>query len=105
MTKTYWIVTHGEVVSQAGELGEFENIAEAKEAAFAEMYDGDTLCDAIQPDKFKGFWREADDCESVTLWRCDDSFPAVMVGLWWWSDDPDTFLEDDGSETERDFVW
>lgn len=104
--KKYYVVNHGQVVSQSWDLGEFEDIYDAKrfiiDSGFEDIDDGDTLCDGVQPDAYDGFWRQADGAECVDMLITDDSIEGVPAGLWWFDDDPDTFYERDGSEWKDD---
>lgn len=107
--KKYYIVKNGQVVSTAKAIGNFENLWNAKDAAFDEMMAGDLLIgfnldvDAEVTDEY-GYdtvdTSKAEDDEKSYLCETDGSIEDVPEGLYYWSDDTQdtTFYRPNGEE-------
>ncbi len=109
----FYITTHGEVVSTSEYFGKYEDLYDAKQAAFEQMSDGEELIGFDedldksdyweQDSRFDEYWSvntdKADCC--VTLRRTDDSIEGVSEGLYFWygeGEDYETFYNSDGTE-------
>jgi hypothetical protein len=105
--KKYYKVEFGEVVSVAELIGYFNDIWDAKEAAFGKMYDGDMLVgfdmdfDAEYTDKYGYDTVDFEKSEDKAyMCKTDGTMEGIPEGLWFWSDDlsDTTYYNGDGKE-------
>lgn len=102
-----YLVDHGEVVSTAEYLGEAEDLREAKEKFYNQVYAGDTLtcCSDDSDPLYTDQWGFTEICgddiiEEATLYANDGTIEGIpeSANAYWWSDDPETWYDENGEE-------
>lgn len=103
----YYITESGDVVSTSKFFGKFACMLDAKEAAFAEMGDGDALLefpedvDPMVEDQWGYEYADPEQATEIVIMRRTENVDEVPDGKWFWDGEHesyDTFYNSDGTQ-------